>query len=426
MKLEADFGVNNYDPLPVVLSSGKGVHVTDVEGKTYYDFLSAYSAVNQGHCHPRLVEAVKKQSETLTLTSRAFFNDKLGPYAKFMCETFGFDRMLPMNTGVEGGESAVKLARRWAYDVKGVPADQAVTVFAHGNFWGRTLGAISSSDDPAARGGFGPFLPGYASVPFNDLPALEEMFKSNPNIAAFMVEPIQGEAGVVVPSEGYLAGVRALCDKYNVLWIADEVQSGLGRSGRLLAVDWEGVRPDLVILGKALSGGMMPVSAVLGKAEVMETLQPGQHGSTYGGNPLACVVATEAVKVLMEEGLVQRSDELGQTLRKTLAGLVSGDSVTETHVAAGEGRDPVLSHVSGGTGLVQEVRGLGLFNALVVRPDAPDGQDAAALCAEFMRRGLLAKPTQKHVIRFAPPLTLSSEQLEEAADIIVQSVRALE
>lgn len=380
----------------------------------------------QGHCHPRLVEAVKKQSETLTLTSRAFFNDKLGPYAKFMCETFGFDRMLPMNTGVEGGESAVKLARRWAYDVKGVPADQAVTVFAHGNFWGRTLGAISSSDDPAARGGFGPFLPGYASVPFNDLPALEEMFKSNPNIAAFMVEPIQGEAGVVVPSEGYLAGVRALCDKYNVLWIADEVQSGLGRSGRLLAVDWEGVRPDLVILGKALSGGMMPVSAVLGKAEVMETLQPGQHGSTYGGNPLACVVATEAVKVLMEEGLVQRSDELGQTLRKTLAGLVSGDSVTETHVAAGEGRDPVLSHVSGGTGLVQEVRGLGLFNALVVRPDAPDGQDAAALCAEFMRRGLLAKPTQKHVIRFAPPLTLSSEQLEEAADIIVQSVRALE
>lgn len=380
----------------------------------------------QGHCHPRLVEAVKKQSETLTLTSRAFFNDKLGPYAKFMCETFGFDRMLPMNTGVEGGESAVKLARRWAYDVKGVPADQAVTVFAHGNFWGRTLGAISSSDDPAARGGFGPFLPGYASVPFNDLPALEEMFKSNPNIAAFMVEPIQGEAGVVVPSEGYLAGVRALCDKYNVLWIADEVQSGLGRSGRLLAVDWEGVRPDLVILGKALSGGMMPVSAVLGKAEVMETLQPGQHGSTYGGNPLACVVATEAVKVLMEEGLVQRSDELGQTLRKTLAGLVSGDSVTETHVAAGEGRDPVLSHVSGGTGLVQEVRGLGLFNALVVRPDAPDGQDAEALCAEFMRRGLLAKPTQKHVIRFAPPLTLSSEQLEEAADIIVQSVRALE
>ena len=372
------------------------------------------------------MEALTEQASKLTLTSRAFFNDQLGPYEQFMCETFGFDRMVPMNTGVEGGETAIKLARRWAYDVKGVPADGALTVFASGNFWGRTIAAISSSDDANARVGFGPFLPGYATVPYNDLEALEAVFAANPHTAAFMVEPIQGEAGVVVPDEGYLTGVRELCSKYNVLFIADEVQTGLSRTGQMLAVDWEGVKPDLLILGKALSGGVLPVSAVLGSQEVIGTLQPGQHGSTYGGNPLACAVATAALKVLQEEELSSASARLGLRLRESLGELVTGPDVSRvTMKEPGSGAD-VLTHVKGGSGLVQEVRGKGLLNALVVDPEAPAGQTADDLCKALMQRGLLAKPTHQHIIRFAPPLVMSEGQLDECAGIIKAAVASLQ
>jgi len=318
--LENQFGAHNYHPLPVVIDKGEGVFVWDVEGIKYFDFLSAYSAVNQGHCHPRIINALHNQSKKLTLTSRAFYNSVLGEYEKFMTETFGYDRVLPMNTGVEGGETAVKLARKWGYEVKGIPQNQAVVVFANGNFWGRTIAAVSSSDDPDSFGNFGPFVPNFESVDYNDLNQLENAL-SNPNVCAFMVEPIQGEAGVVVPDDNYLQGVRSICDKYNVLFIADEVQTGVGRTGKMTCCEHSNVKPDLLILGKALGGGVFPVSCVLGRNDVMLTLKPGQHGSTFGGNPLACAVAMESVKVIIEEDMIQNAENMGQIFREKLLNL---------------------------------------------------------------------------------------------------------
>ena len=391
MELEDQFGAHNYHPIPVVLEKGQGVYVWDVEGKRYYDFLSAYSAVNQGHCHPRIIKALTEQAQKLTLTSRAFYNSVLGEYEKYITTYFGFDKVLPMNTGVEGGETAIKLARRWAYDVKGVPENKAKLVFAKGNFWGRTLAAISSSNDPSSYKGFGPFLPGYELVEYNDLKSLEESIK-DPNTAAFMVEPIQGEAGVIVPDEGYLKGVRALCDKYKVLFIADEVQTGLARTGKMLACDHENVKPDILVLGKALSGGTMPVSAVLASNEIMLTIKPGEHGSTYGGNPLACAVSIEALKVLKDENLSENAENLGRLFREEMKKLQ-----TETDV-------------------ITAVRGRGLLNAIVIKER--NGKTAWDVCVKFAENGLLAKPTHGDIIRFAPPLIITKEQLMDCVNII--------
>uniref|UniRef100_A0A8C6Q1Q8 Ornithine aminotransferase n=1 Tax=Nothobranchius furzeri TaxID=105023 RepID=A0A8C6Q1Q8_NOTFU len=337
---EDKYGAHNYHPLPVALERGEGIYVWDVEGSRYYDFLSAYSAVNQGHCHPKIIAALTEQASKLTLTSRAFYNDVLGAYEEYITNLFGYDKVLPMNTGVEGGETACKLARKWAYNVKGVPKNQAKIIFANGNFWGRTMAAISSSTDPSSYEGFGPFMPGFELVPFNDIPALEKALQ-DPNVAAFMVEPIQGEAGVVVPDQGYLTKVRQLCTKYNVLWIADEVQTGLARTGRRLAVDHEGVRPDVVILGKALSGGTYPVSAVLCDDEIMLTIKPGEHGSTYGGNPVACQVAIASLEVLEKEKLAENAERMGEKLRSELNKLPKD--------------------------IVTTVRGKGLLNAVVIK-----------------------------------------------------------
>lgn len=395
MELEDNFGAHNYHPIPVVLERGEGVYVWDVDGKRYFDFLAAYSAVNQGHCHPRIINALTEQAKKLTLTSRAFYNSLLGEYEKFITTYFGYDKVLPMNTGVEGGETALKLARRWAYDVKGVEQNKAKIVFAKGNFWGRTLAAISSSDDPSSYAGFGPYMPGYESVNYNDLTALENAIK-DPNTAAFMIEPIQGEAGVVVPTEGYLKGVRALCDKYNVLFIADEVQTGLARTGKMLACDHEGVKPDILILGKALSGGTMPVSAVLASNEIMLTIKPGEHGSTYGGNPLACAVAMEALKVLKDEHLTENSERLGILFRKEMNSLKNECDV------------------------ITEVRGRGLFNAIVIKEK--NGKTAWDVCLQFAEHGLLAKPTHGDIIRFAPPLVITEKQLMECVSIIRQVI----
>lgn len=391
IELEENFGAHNYHPIPVVLERGEGVYVWDVEGKRYYDFLSAYSAVNQGHCHPRIINALTAQAQRLTLTSRAFYNALLGEYEKFITEYFGYDRVLPMNTGVEGGETALKLARRWAYDVKGVPENKAKIVFAEGNFWGRTLAAISSSNDPSSYKGFGPYMPGYELVPYNDLTALEKAI-SDPNTAAFMVEPIQGEAGVNVPAEGYLKGVRDLCTKYNVLFIADEVQTGLCRTGKLLACDHEEVKPDVLILGKALSGGVLPVSAVLASHEVMLTIHPGEHGSTYGGNPLACAVAMEALKVLKEEDMAGNAERMGILLR--------------------EG----LNQLAKETDCITLVRGKGLLNAIIIKEK--NGKTAWDVCLTLAEHGLLAKPTHGDIIRFAPPLCINEEQLKACIQII--------
>jgi ornithine--oxo-acid transaminase len=391
MELEENFGAHNYHPIPVVLERGEGVFVWDVEGKRYYDFLSAYSAVNQGHCHPRIINALTTQAQKLTLTSRAFYNSLLGEYEKFITEYFGYERVLPMNTGVEGGETAIKLARRWAYDVKGVPENKAKLVFAEGNFWGRTLAAISSSNDPSSYKGFGPYMPGYELVPYNDLAALEKSI-SDPNTAAFMVEPIQGEAGVKVPNEGYLKGVRDLCTKYNVLFIADEVQTGLCRTGKLLACDHEDVKPDILVLGKALSGGVLPVSAVLSSHEIMLTIHPGEHGSTYGGNPLACAVAMEALKVLKDENMAENAERMGQLLREELNKLASeSDCITK-------------------------VRGKGLLNAIIIKEK--NGKTAWDVCLALAEHGLLAKPTHGDIIRFAPPLTINETQIKECVAII--------
>jgi ornithine--oxo-acid transaminase len=391
MELEDQYGAHNYHPIPVVIEKGEGVFVWDVEGKKYYDFLAAYSAVNQGHCHPRLIKALTDQAHKLTLTSRAFYNSVLGEYEKYITTFFGYDKVLPMNTGVEAGETALKLARRWAYDVKGVPENKAKMVFAKGNFWGRTLAAISSSNDPSSFKGFGPFLPGYELVDYNDLTALEKALQ-DPNTAGFMVEPIQGEAGVVVPDEGYLKGVRDLCTKYKVLFIADEVQTGLARTGKMLACDHEEVKPDILVLGKALSGGLLPVSAVLANNEIMLTIKPGEHGSTYGGNPLACAVAMEALKILKEEKLAENSERLGIIFRAEMNKLK-----TETD-------------------LITLVRGKGLFNAIIIKEK--NGKTAWDVCVKFAEEGLLAKPTHGDIIRFAPPLVINETQLMACVAII--------
>ena len=392
IELEERYGANNYHPLPVVLKRGEGVYLWDVEGKRYYDFLSAYSAVNQGHCHPKILKALTEQAQKLTLTSRAFHNNVLGIYEKYITEYFGYDKVLPMNTGVEGGETAVKLARKWAYEVKGIEENKARVLFATGNFWGRTLAAVSSSSDPSSYENYGPFMPGFELIPYNDLSALEKALQGG-NVAAFMVEPIQGEAGVVVPDEGYLAGVRKLCTQYNALFIADEVQTGIGRTGRILATDYEEARPDILVLGKALSGGVLPVSAVLADDEVMLTIRPGQHGSTFGGNPLACAVALEALKVVKDEKLAENAYVLGEHFREAMRELMKK------------------------TDLITLVRGKGLLNAIVIN-DSPDSSTAWDLCMAFAENGLLAKPTHGNIIRFAPPLVINQEQLDACIEII--------
>lgn len=396
MNLEDKYGAHNYHPLPVVLDRGEGVFVWDCEGNKYFDFLSAYSAVNQGHCHPKIINALIEQSKKLTLTSRAFYNSKLGEYEKFMCDLFGYDKVLPMNTGVEGGETANKLARKWGYLKKGIEENKARIIFAKGNFWGRTLAAISSSDDPVSYKGFGPYMPGYDLIPYNDLSALEIELK-DPNVAAFMVEPIQGEAGVVVPDEGYLEGVRKLCDKYNVLFIADEVQTGIARTGKMLATDYENAKPDILILGKALSGGVFPVSAVFANDEVMLCIQPGEHGSTFGGNPLACAVAQAALEVVIDEKLAEKAYNLGNYFRERM----------KEFIATSE--------------LVSLVRGKGLLNAIVIN-DEPDSSTAWDLCVKMKKNGLLAKPTHGNIIRFAPPLVITKEQLDSCIDIITKTI----
>ena len=397
LELEERYGAHNYHPLPVVLNEGKGVYLTDVDGKKYYDFLSGYSAVNQGHCHPVIIEALINQSKKLTLTSRAFHNNILGEYEQFITEYFGYDKVLPMNTGVEGGETAIKLARRWAYTHKGVPENKAKVIFAEGNFWGRTLAAISASTDPSSYKDFGPFMPGFSNIPYNDTVALEAALQ-DPNVAAFMVEPIQGEAGVVIPDDGYLQKVRALCTEYNVLFIADEIQTGLCRTGKLLACDHENVKPDILILGKALSGGTMPVAAILANDEIMLTIKPGEHGSTYGGNPLACAVAIASLKVLKEEKMAENADAMGILLRDGLAKLNSP--------------------------LISTIRGKGLLNAIVINHKDPEA--SWDLCLALRDYGLLAKPTHGDKIRFAPPLIITKEQILECVEIIGKSLKTLE
>jgi ornithine--oxo-acid transaminase len=394
---EEKYGAHNYHPLPVVLQKGKGVHLWDIDGKQYYDFLSGYSAVNQGHCHPKILSAMAQQAQTLTLTSRAFYNDQLGVYEKYITNYFGYDKVLPMNTGVEGGETAIKLARRWGYTKKGIADNNAKIIFAEGNFWGRTIGAISSSTDPSSYKNFGPFVPGFENVPYDDLIALEKSFQDK-NVAAFMFEPIQGEAGVVIPTDGYIAGVRKLCNEYNVLMIADEIQTGLCRTGKMLACDHENVRPDILILGKALSGGTLPISAVLCDDEIMMTIKPGEHGSTYGGNPLACAVAIASLEVLVDENLAANANAMGELFRNELANLNSP--------------------------FITTIRGKGLLNAIVIQHSNEDA--AWELCKEMMKNGLLAKPTHGDKIRFAPPLLITAEQIKDAVAIIKKSLTILE
>ena len=400
IEIEEKYGAHNYHPLPVVLSKGEGVYVWDVEGKQYFDFLSAYSAVNQGHCHPKIIKALTDQASSLTLTSRAFHNDILGQYEKFITDLFGYDKVLPMNTGVEGGETANKLARKWGYMKKGIAENKARIIFAKGNFWGRTLAAISSSDDPTSYKGFGPYMPGYDLIPYNNLDALETELK-DPNVCAFMVEPIQGEAGVVVPDEGYLAGIRALCTKYNVLFIAEEVQTGIARTGKMLACDFEDARPDILILGKALSGGVLPVSAVLADNEVMLCIKPGEHGSTFGGNPLACKVAQAALEVVTDEKLAEKAEHLGKIFRDEL--------------------QQRLGHLN----IVSKIRGKGLLNAIVIN-DTEDSSTAWDMCMSLRDNGLLAKPTHGNIIRFAPPLVITKEQLLECISIIENTIKSFE
>ncbi|XP_015127817.1 ornithine aminotransferase, mitochondrial [Diachasma alloeum] len=384
---EDKYGAHNYHPLAVAINRAEGVHMWDVEGKRYYDFLSAYSAVNQGHCHPRIYKAMVEQAKILTLTSRAFYSDVLGEFEEHVTKLFGYQKWLPMNTGVEGGETACKLARKWGYNVKNIPENSAKIIFAEGNFWGRTLSAVSSSTDPSSYAGFGPFMPGFELVPYDDLASLEKKLQ-DPNVCAFMVEPIQGEAGVVVPKDGYLKAVRELCTKHNVLWIADEVQTGLARTGKRLAVDYEDVKPDILILGKALSGGFYPVSGVLANDPVMLCIKPGEHGSTYGGNPLGCRIALEALKVLEEEKLAENAYKLGQLLRNELNKLPKD--------------------------VVTLVRGKGLLNAIVINEKI----DAMEICVKLRDHGLLAKPTHGHIIRLAPPLVITESQILEATEII--------
>ncbi len=407
MALEDKYGAHNYHPLPVVLARGEGVYVWDVEGRRYYDFLSAYSAVNQGHCHPRIIGALKEQAEILTLTSRAFYNDQLGQYEKFVTGYFGFDKVLPMNTGVEAVETAMKLCKKWGYRVKGIERYKAKIIFVTGNFHGRTQAVISASVDPAATADYGPYLPGITLIPYNDLAALEQALK-DPDVAGFLVEPIQGEAGVFVPDEGYLKKAQALCKAANVLFIADEVQTGIARTGKLLACcgncdcqqgceNRYEIRPDILILGKALSGGVFPVSAVLADDEVMLTVKPGEHGSTFGGNPLACAVAVEALNVVRDEKLAENAARLGEIFRERMRHLITK------------------------TDLVTHVRGKGLLNAIVIN-DSEDSHTAWDICVAMKENGLLAKPTHGNIIRFAPPLVMTEEQLHACCDIIEKTI----
>lgn len=411
MHLEDKHGAHNYHPLPVVLAKGEGVFVWDVEGKRYYDFLSAYSAVNQGHCHPRIINALKEQSETLTLTSRAFYNDQLGPYEKYITEYFGYDKVLPINSGVEAVETALKLCRKWAYEKKGVPENQAKIVFASGNFHGRTMAVISASVDPDSRKGFGPYMPGYIIIPYNDLAALEEALKDD-TVSGFIVEPIQGEAGVVVPDEGYLKSAYDLCKKNNALFIADEVQTGIARTGKLLATcgncsctngceNNPEVKPDILVLGKALSGGVFPVSAVLADDEIMLCIKPGEHGSTFGGNPLACAVAIASLEVIKDEKLAENAERLGIIFRERMQKLVDT------------------------TNIVTLVRGKGLLNAIEIN-DTEDSKTAWNMCLKMRDNGLLAKPTHGNKIRFAPPLVMTEDQIHECCDIIEKSIKEFE
>ncbi|MEY5048284.1 MAG: aminotransferase [Bacteroidota bacterium] len=392
MALEDKFGAHNYHPLEVVLAKGQGVHVWDVDGKRYFDFLSAYSAVNQGHCHPAIIKAMVEQAQTLTLTSRAFYNDKLGLTEKYLCETFGYEKVLMMNSGAEANETALKLARKWAYQVKGIPAGEAIIVAVERNFHGRTLAIISASTDPDSTTNFGPFMPGYQVIPYDDVAALEAALL-NKNVAALWIEPIQGEAGVYVPTEGYLKKAEELCKKHNVLLMIDEVQTGIGRTGKMLASDHENVRPDVLILGKALSGGTMPVSAVFADDEVMLTIKPGEHGSTFGGNPLACAVAVASLEVLKNEKLIENAARLGEVFRER------------------------MEAVKAKTNIVTTVRGKGLLNAVIIKPMS-DGRTAWDVCVALKENGLLAKPTHGDIIRFAPPLVITEEQLHECCDII--------
>ena len=395
--LEDKYGAHNYHPLPVVLAKGKGVFMWDVEGKRYYDFLSAYSAVNQGHCHPRIVGALIEQAQTLELTSRAFYNNVLGSYEKFITEYFGYQRVLPMNSGAEGDETALKLTRKWGYMVKGIPEDKAKIICCQNNFHGRTITVISMSNDPDARKDFGPFTPGFISIPYNDLTALENALE-DPNVAGFLVEPIQGEAGVFVPDEGYLKKAYDLCKSKNVLFIADEVQTGIARTGRLLACDWEGFKPDVLILGKALSGGVYPISAVLADDHIMMCIHPGEHGSTFGGNPVAAKVAMAALEVVRDEKLAENAEKLGILFRDELRKINSP--------------------------YIELVRGKGLLNAIVIKPF--NGKSAWDVCLKMRDNGLLAKPTHDHIIRFAPPLVITAEQIHEAVEIIRRSMKELE
>jgi len=396
IQLEDQYGAHNYHPLPVVLSKGEGVFLWDAEGTRYYDFLSAYSAVNQGHCHPRIVSALQQQAEILTLTSRAFYNDVLGTYEKFLAEFFRYDKVLPMNTGVEAVETALKLCRKWAYEEKGIPHDMAEIVVCEGNFHGRTTTIISFSSDPDARQNFGPYTPGFTSIPFNDLDALSNAIK-RPNIAGFLVEPIQGEAGVNVPDIGYLEKAASLCRENGVLLLADEVQTGIARTGKMLACDHEDVRPDVLILGKALSGGTYPVSAVLADDSIMKVMQPGQHGSTFGGNPIAAKVAMAALDVILDENLSENASKLGEIFRERMSLLANKSD------------------------LVNSVRGKGLLNALLIN-DTPDSDTAWNICLKLKEKGLLAKPTHGNIIRFAPPLVMTEEQLLECCCIIEQTI----
>jgi len=393
IELESKYGAHNYHPLPIVLANGEGTFVWDVEGKKYFDFLSAYSAVNQGHCHPKIIQSLTEQAKVLTLTSRAFYNDRLGPYEKFITEYFGYDKVLPMNSGAEADETALKLARRWGYDKKGVAENKAKIIVCAGNFHGRTITIISMSTDPDSYKGYGPYTPGFEVIPYNDLAALEKALNDE-NVVGFLVEPIQGEAGVVVPDEGYLKKAFEMCKAKNVLFIADEVQTGLARTGKLLACDHEGIKPDILILGKALSGGVMPISAVLADDEIMLVIKPGEHGSTFGGNPLAAKVAVTALEVIRDEKLAENADRLGKIFREEIKKFIHP--------------------------MVELVRGKGLLNAIVIKPS--NGKEAWDVCLKMAENGLLAKPTHQHIIRFAPPLVINEQQLLEAIEIIKKSI----
>jgi ornithine--oxo-acid transaminase len=401
MSLEDRYGAHNYHPLPVVLSKGEGVFVWDLEGKKYYDFLSAYSAVNQGHCHPKIIDALIRQAQNLTLTSRAFFNDQLGPYEKYLTEYFGFDKVLPMNTGAEAVETAIKLCRKWAYERKGVAEEVAQIIVCEGNFHGRTTTIISFSNDENARKNFGPYTSGFIKIPYDDIEALETALKSTPNIAGFLVEPIQGEAGVYVPADGYLAKAKALCEKHNALFIADEVQTGIARTGKLLAVHHEDVQPDILILGKALSGGVYPVSAVLANNDVMSVIKPGQHGSTFGGNPVAAAVAVAALEVVKDENLAENAVYLGKIFREKLQ-----EYIDKSNIAL-------------------SVRGKGLLNAVVIN-DTEESSTAWDICLALRDNGLLAKPTHGNIIRFAPPLVMNEEQILDCVSIIIKTLKQFE